>query len=52
MKRHKDLLNCASVIIVFLGAPFIEALSPFWLVMIAIALVALVVVLGVVNTDE
>ena len=52
MKRYKNLLNSVSVLAVFLGVPFIEALPPFWLVMSAIALVALAIVLGVVNADE
>lgn len=52
MKRYKNLLNGASVLVVFLGVPFIEALSPFWLVISALALIALAVVLGVVNADE
>ena len=52
MKRHKDVINGASAVGVFLLLPFFETLNPLGLTLAAAGLVALAVILQKVNADE
>lgn len=52
MKRHKNVINGAAAVGVFLLLPFFETLSPLGLTLVAAGLVALAVILQKVNADE